>query len=152
MRPGPNLVCYSRPGLHLPAKFYLNVFIVSASCGQKPQFWANFDILGGSCTNSFLPMTAKFGVQMSTVYAYMPNFVSIETPFYAVFWTSALVSRAVEHAFSGTRMHNYKPSPIQRYQNRFCTPTHSWRNQAHTISDVQKRDGQTYRQTNRQKT
>ena len=27
-------------GLHLHAKFYLNVFIVSASDGEKPQFWA----------------------------------------------------------------------------------------------------------------
>ena len=33
-------------GLHLPAKFHLNVFIVSASGGQKPQFWAKFDIWG----------------------------------------------------------------------------------------------------------
>jgi len=49
-------------GLHLPAKFHLNVFIVSASGGQKPQFLANFDISGGSCTEPVLPMTAKFGV------------------------------------------------------------------------------------------
>ena len=28
-------------GLH--AKFHVNVFIVSASGDQKPQFWANFD-------------------------------------------------------------------------------------------------------------
>jgi len=34
---------------------------------------------------------------------------------------------------SWTRMHNYKPSPIQRYQNRFCTPTPSWRNRAHKL-------------------
>jgi len=40
-------------GLHLQAKFHLNVFIVSASGGQKPQFWANFDIFGGSCTDPF---------------------------------------------------------------------------------------------------
>jgi len=33
-------------GLHLHAKFYLNVFIVSASGGQKPQFLANFDFWG----------------------------------------------------------------------------------------------------------
>jgi len=33
-------------GLHLHAKFHLNVFIVSASGIQKPQFWANFDIWG----------------------------------------------------------------------------------------------------------
>ena len=30
-------------GLHLHTKFHLNVFIVSASGGQKPQFWANLD-------------------------------------------------------------------------------------------------------------
>ena len=30
-------------GLHLHAKFHLNVFTVSASGGQKPQFWAHFD-------------------------------------------------------------------------------------------------------------
>ena len=40
-------------GLHLPAKFYLNVFIVSASGGQKPQFWANFDILGALVPTPF---------------------------------------------------------------------------------------------------
>ena len=33
--------------LHLRAKFNLNVFIVSPSGGQKPQFWANFDFFGG---------------------------------------------------------------------------------------------------------
>jgi len=49
-------------GLHLQAKFRLNVFIVSASGGQKPQFLANFDIFGGSCTDPLLPMRAKFGV------------------------------------------------------------------------------------------
>ena len=48
-------------GLHLPAKFHLNVFIVSASGGQKLQFWANFDIFGGSCIDALLPMRAKFG-------------------------------------------------------------------------------------------
>jgi len=48
-------------GLHLQAKFHLNVFIVSASGGEKPQFWANFDILGGFCIDPLLPMRAKFG-------------------------------------------------------------------------------------------
>ena len=32
--------------LHLRAKFHLKVFIVSASSGQKPQFWANVDFWG----------------------------------------------------------------------------------------------------------
>ena len=48
-------------GLHLPAKFHLNVFFVSASGGQKVQFWANFDIFGRSCTDPLLPPRAKFG-------------------------------------------------------------------------------------------
>jgi len=50
-------------GLH--AKFYVNVFIVSASGGRKPQFWVNFDF-GGPCTGPFLPMTVKFGVLKQT--------------------------------------------------------------------------------------
>ena len=53
-------------GLHLPAKFHLNVFIVSAPCGQKPQFWANFDTFGRSCTDPLIPMRAKFGVLEQT--------------------------------------------------------------------------------------
>ena len=32
--------------LHLQAEFYLNVFIVSPSGGQKTQFWANFEFWG----------------------------------------------------------------------------------------------------------
>ena len=47
---------------HLYAKFHLNVFIVSASGGQKPQFLANFDIFLGSCTDFLLLMRAKFSV------------------------------------------------------------------------------------------
>ena len=47
--------------VHLQAKFHLNAFIVSASGGQKPQCWANFDIFGGSCTDPLLPMRVKFG-------------------------------------------------------------------------------------------
>ena len=46
-------------GLHLQAKFHVNVFIVSASGGQKPQFLANFDIFGGSCTDSLLALRAN---------------------------------------------------------------------------------------------
>ena len=59
--------CTDPQGLHLQAKFHLNVFIVSASGGHKPQFLANFwpifDIFGGSCTDPLLPMTTKFGVR-----------------------------------------------------------------------------------------
>ena len=49
--------------LHLHAKFHLNVFIVSASSGQKPQFWANFDFFlgGGFLCRPPIPMKVKFG-------------------------------------------------------------------------------------------
>ena len=40
-------------GVHLQAKFHLNVFIVSASGGQKPPFLANFDILGATVPTPF---------------------------------------------------------------------------------------------------
>ena len=40
-------------GLHLHAKFHLKVFIVSASGGQKPQFWANFDLWGAPVPTAF---------------------------------------------------------------------------------------------------
>jgi len=46
--------------LHLQAKFHVNVFIVSASGGQKPQFWENFGILGGSCTDPFYRLNVSF--------------------------------------------------------------------------------------------
>jgi len=49
-------------GLCWDAKFYLNVFTVSQSSGQKPQFWAKFD----SYTDPLLPMRAKFGVLEQT--------------------------------------------------------------------------------------
>ena len=47
-------------GLHLHAKCHLNVFIVSASGGQKPQFW-QVDFWG-SCTYLLLLMRAEFRV------------------------------------------------------------------------------------------
>ena len=40
-------------GLHLQAKFHLNVLIVSASGGQKPQFWTNCDFLGATVPTAF---------------------------------------------------------------------------------------------------
>jgi len=51
-------------GERLHAKFHMNVFIVSASSGQKSQFLANFDIW--SCTDSLLLMRAKFGTLEQT--------------------------------------------------------------------------------------
>ena len=51
-------------GLH--AKFHVNVFIVSASSGQKSQFLANFDTWGLLYTDPLLPMKVKFGVLKQT--------------------------------------------------------------------------------------
>ena len=54
--------------LHLRAKFHLKVFIVSASSGQNPQFWANFDFWGLLYRPPIivLPMKVKFGVLLQT--------------------------------------------------------------------------------------
>ena len=91
-------------------------------------------------------------IEQGLVYASVPNFVSISLFWrplaaktlkfcrfldFGIFWCRQL-AKIWE---SWTRLHNYKPSPIQRYQNRFCTPTHG--EIGRTISDVQKRDEQT---------
>ena len=49
------------------------MLIVSASNGQKPQFWTNFDIFGGSCIDPLLPMRAKFGVRQQTQGLHLPT-------------------------------------------------------------------------------
>ena len=78
------------------AKFRLNVFIVSASGGQK-QLWANFQILGGSCTDLF-----------------------------AIFWTSAFSGVAnwqqsdkVEHKCTTTNLPLSNVSKSFLYSNAF---------------------------------
>ena len=55
-------------GLHLQAKFHMNVFIVSASGGQQTQFLANFDNFGGPCTDPLLRrLEAKFRLNVFIV-------------------------------------------------------------------------------------
>ena len=132
-------------GLHLQDKFHLNVCIVSASGGQKPQFWANFDSFGSFCTDPLLPMRAKFRVLYNRpmAYVYQRNFVSIrlfcppvasKNPIFAVFGLRHLVMSQIGTSLRKlSTVHNYKPSAIQRHQNRFCTPTPSWRNRAHNL-------------------
>ena len=56
-----------------------------------------------------------------------------KTPFLAVFGLRHLVLSPIGNSLTKCTVHNYKPSPIQRHQNRFCTPTPSWRNRAHNI-------------------
>ena len=90
-------------------------------------------------------------------YAYLPNFVSIglfcrplaaKNPnFCHIFDLGIQWCRQLAAIWeSWAQMHNYKPSPIQRYQNRVCTPTRLHGEIGRTNSDVQKRDEQTDRQ------
>jgi len=44
----------------------MNLFIVSASGGQKNHDFVQVLTLGGSCTDPFLPMRVKFGVLEQT--------------------------------------------------------------------------------------
>ena len=146
-------------GLHLQAKFHLNVFIVSASNGQKPQFWTNLDILGGSCIDPLLLTRAKFGVLEQTqglrlrAKFRLDRFIlspsgGEKPPIFAIFSTSAFSvvanwqqSDKVEHRYTTTNL----PLPngikivsvLQRLHGEI----------GRTNSDVQKRDGQADRQT-----
>jgi len=139
-------IWYSRAdltqSLHLHAKCNLNALILSASIGQNRNF-GQILISRGSCTDPLLPMRAKFGALQQTNGVRLRAKFRIDqfilspsggkkNPNFAVFWTSAFCGVAswqqcekVEH---GCTMHNYRPSPIQRHQNRFCVPTPSWRN------------------------
>ena len=57
-------------GLHLHAKFHLNAFVVSASGGQIPQFWANFDFLEAPVPTLFYRYRLKFGALLHGYYGY----------------------------------------------------------------------------------
>ena len=140
-------------GLHLQTKFHLNVLILSASGGQNPQFWSNFDIFGSSCT-FYRGGPNLVSYSRPTVYVYLRNFVSIglfcravaaENPNFCRFWTSAFSGVAIWQQLN--TVHNYRPSPIQRYQIVSILPRlHG--EIGRTMSDVQKRDEQ---QTDKQK-
>ena len=133
-------------GLHLQAKFHPNVFVVSASGGQKPQFLANFDIFGGSCTEPLLPMRAKFGEQthgtrlpakfrldrfiLSSCGGEKPQFLPF-LPFFGL-WHLVMspIGINIRKLSTGAQLQTF---PFQRHQNRFCTLTPSWRNRAHKL-------------------
>jgi len=98
-----------------------------------------------------------------TVYVYLRNFVSIgllcrpvaaKTPNFCRFldfgiqWCRQLAS--ISESWAPSRVHNYKLSLIQWHQNRFCTPTPSWRNRAHKLwrSKTWRTDKQTDKKLN----
>ena len=145
-------------GLRLHAIFHLNVFIVSASGGQKPQFWANFDT-GWFLYRPLLPMRAKFSAPEQTCNVWLrakfrldrfilsPS-VAEKPLIFAVFWTSAFCdidswrqSEKVEHRCTATKFSLSNSIKLVSVLQRLHSEI--WR----TISDVQKRDGQTDRQT-----
>jgi len=80
-----------------------------------------------------------------TAHVYVSKFVSIglfyrvysggEKPQFGPFFGLwHLVCRQLAAIWeSWTRVHNYKPSLIQRHQNHFCIPTSSWWNRAHKL-------------------
>jgi len=97
------------------------------------------------------------------VYPYTPNFVPIGVLCHSLaaknpkFWRFCHVldfgilwcRQLVTIWESWTKMHNYKPSPVQRYQNHFCTPMSSWWNHAHKL--WHSKAWRTNRQMDRQK-
>ena len=145
-------------GLHLQAKFHLSVFIVSASDGKKTQFSANFDILGVPVPTPFhhegqiwcpiVDPRCTFTCEISSRSVYSVVLWRRKIPIFAIFWTSAFSdvadwhqSQKVEHGCSTTNLplsNGIKiVSVLQRLHGEI----------GRTNSDVQKRDGQTNRQT-----
>ena len=73
-------------------------------------------------------------------------------PIFAVFWTSAFCDVANWHQSQKVE-HGCKPSPIQRHGIKIVSVFQRLHGEiGRTISDFQKRDGQTNKQTDRQKT
>ena len=126
----------------------------------------NFGQIFGSCIDTLLPMTAKFGVLQHThglrlsAKFRLDRFIlspsSGEKPpifaICAIFWTSAFSvvgkrqqSDKVEHGCTTTNL----PLPNGIKIVSVLQSLHG--EIGRTISDVQNRDGQTNRQTNRQK-
>ena len=80
---------------------------MSASSGQKPQFLANFDIFGCSCTDPFTDegqiwcaiadLRCTLRCQISSRSVYSVALCWRKTPIFAVFWTSAFSYVAIWH-------------------------------------------------------
>ena len=128
---------------------------------QNHNFFGKFWLFGGSCTNPLLPIRAKFGAiadpqytltcQISSRSVYSVALCWRKNPIFAAFWTSAFTGVAIGSSLRKVNtVHNYKPYPIQGHQNRFCTPTSSWRNRAHNLwhSKVWRTDRQTDKKLN----
>ena len=139
-------------------KFHLNVFVVSASGGQKPQFWANLDILGAPVPTPFTnegqiwcpvaDLRYTFICEISSRSVYSVVLWLRKTQIFAVFWTSAFSgvanwqqSETVEHGYTTTNLPLSNGIKIVSVLPRLHGEI------GRTTFDVQKRDEQKNRQT-----
>jgi len=149
-----NLVCYSRPKVYT----YVQNFIWMCSLSWLPvaknhNFWQIFTFWGAPVPALFYRWERNLVCySRPMIYAYVLNFVSItlfcrrlaaKTPIFAVFWTSAFSgvaiwrqSEKVQHGCTTTNVIKIV-SVLQRLHGEI----------GRTISDVQKRDGQTDKHT-----
>ena len=117
-------------------KFRLNVFIASASGGQKPQFWATFDIWGlvypspftdeGQIWCATAHPRCTLTRQISSRLVYSVALLRRKTPNFAVFWTLAFCgvdtrqqSEKVEHGCTTTNLPLPNASKSFLYSNAF---------------------------------
>ena len=127
---------------------------------KNHNFWANCDFLGAPVPNSFY----RWGPNLicysrPRVYAYAPDFVSIglfcrpllaKNPNFCRFFelrhlVVSPISSSLRKLNTGAQLQAF---PIQRHQNRFCTPTPSRRNRAHNL--WRSKAWRTNRQTDKQ--
>jgi len=154
-------------GLHLPAKFHLNVFIVSASGGQKPQFWTQLTKWGllyrpsftdeGQiwCATADLRSTLTCQISYRSIYSVRPLAARNQfLPYFAIFWTSAFSdvanwqqSEKVEHGCTTTNLPYPTVSKSFLYANALMAKSGA---QSPAFKSVTNK--QTDKQTDKQKT
>ena len=147
-----------------------SVHCIGFQC-PKTTILGKFWLLGGSCTDPLLPMRAKSGVLQLThsrrlrVKICLDQFILLpsggeKTQFFPFIGLQHLVMSTVggnlRKLNTGAQL---QPSPIQRYQNHFCTPSSGWHRVhklwcskawRHKKRDRQKKhDGQKVWQTNK---
>ena len=144
-------------GLHLPAKFHLNVFIVSAT-GKNHNFGQFMTFLGAPVWTPFTDEGQiwcaiadpryTFTCEISSRSLYSVVLWLRKTQTVAVFWTSAF-SGVANWQQSETDEHGYTTTnlPLSNGIKIVSVLQHLHGKMGRTISDVQKHDGQTNKLT-----
>jgi len=118
--------------------------LLSASGGQKNIFWQMLTFCWilyrppftdeGQIWCAIVDPRCTLTRQMSSRSVYSVALCWRKTPIFAVFWTRHLVlsptGSSLTKLNTGAQL---QTSPIQRHQNRFCTPTLSWQNRAQIL-------------------